>query len=59
MRTFPKNKDDQAEAVKLNAEKWQVDLLKLNPSYVYWGNEERKKILQGMILIPDGITYAV
>lgn len=35
MRTF-----DQEEAAKLNAEPWQIDLLKLNPSYVCWGPRE-------------------
>lgn len=41
MRTYnPKYKDDAAEAAKLNALPWQLDLLKLNPSYVHWGNGE-------------------
>lgn len=31
---------DEDEAKKLNAEQWQTDLLKLNPSYVHWGPHE-------------------
>jgi len=31
---------DEEEAGKLNAEQWQLDLLKLNPSYVSWGPHE-------------------
>jgi hypothetical protein len=31
---------DEEEAKKLNAEQWQIDLLKLNPSYVHWGPHE-------------------
>lgn len=35
MRNF-----DQDEAARLNAEQWQLDLLKLNPWYVSWGPHE-------------------
>lgn len=35
MRTY-----DADESVKLNAQQWQLDLLKLNPSYVHWGPHE-------------------
>lgn len=31
---------DEEEAKKINAEQWQIDLLKLNPSYTSWGNFE-------------------
>lgn len=31
---------DQDEAGKLNAEQWQLDLIKLNPGYVSWGPHE-------------------
>jgi hypothetical protein len=31
---------DEEEAKKINAEQWQVDLLKLNPDYTHWGNFE-------------------
>lgn len=31
---------DEEEAKNLNAEPWQLDLLKLNPSYVSWGPHE-------------------
>lgn len=35
MRYFDKN-----EAMELNAEPWQIELLKLNPSYNFWGPYE-------------------
>jgi len=31
---------DNDEVKNLNAEQWQIDLLKLNPEYVYWGPHE-------------------
>jgi len=31
---------DEEDAAKLNAERWQLDLLNLNPSYVHWGPHE-------------------
>ena len=31
---------DEKEVKELNAEQWQIDLLKLNPGYVYWGPHE-------------------
>jgi hypothetical protein len=31
---------DEDEAKRLNAEQWQIDLLKLNPSYISWGPHE-------------------
>lgn len=31
---------DEDEAKKLNAQQWQIDLLKLNPSYLSWGPHE-------------------
>jgi hypothetical protein len=41
MRKFDKNdKYDVKDLEKLNAEKWQIDCLKLNPEYVWWGNYE-------------------
>ena len=40
MRIFPEDEYDKEEAEKLNAEPWQMDLLKLNPSYVFWGPHE-------------------
>lgn len=36
MRTYP-TADDQSEVESLKAQQWQIDLLKLNPEYVYWG----------------------
>jgi hypothetical protein len=36
MRTYPKD-EDKKELEVLNAEQWQIDLLKMNPEYVYWG----------------------
>lgn len=35
MRTY-----DEEEAAKINAQHWQLDLLKLNPGYVNWGPHE-------------------
>jgi len=41
MRSFNENdKYDVKELAKLNAKPWQIDLLKLNPSYCFWGNTE-------------------
>lgn len=37
MRYYPKDKSDKKDLKLLNAEQWQVDLLKLNPSYCNWG----------------------
>jgi hypothetical protein len=38
MRQYPSNeKDDQQNLAMLNAETWQIELLKLNPSYLWWG----------------------
>lgn len=37
MRTYPTDEYDFKELKKLNAEQWQIDLLKLNPKYVHWG----------------------
>ena len=31
---------DQEDAERINAEQWQLDLLKLNPEYVHWGPYE-------------------
>lgn len=36
MRSFPKP-EDQEELDRLHAEDWQINLLRLNPEYVYWG----------------------
>lgn len=41
MRSYDSHdKYDTENAAKLNAEPWQMDLLKLNPSYVCWGPHE-------------------
>ena len=43
MRTYPfpnPSEDDVKELVKLNADAWQVEQLKYNPSYTSWGNHE-------------------
>jgi len=42
MRTYPSpdNVYDQEELAELNAEPWMLELLKLNPSYVFWGPHE-------------------
>jgi len=39
MRSYP-TKEDADEVEMLHAEEWQLNLLKLNPEYVYWGNHE-------------------
>lgn len=42
MRQFPdlNDKYDVQDLEILNVEQWQVDLLKVNPEYVFWGNYE-------------------
>lgn len=41
MRSYdPLDKNDVEEAFNLNAEQWQLDTLKVNPSYTYWGPHE-------------------
>lgn len=42
MRSTPDMNDkwDKKDLEKLNAEEWMLDLLKLNPSYVFWGPYE-------------------
>jgi hypothetical protein len=42
MRRPPNRRDesDVKDLLKLNAEKWQIDLLSKNPEYVFWGNYE-------------------
>lgn len=42
MRTFPKEKYDfkDLEKLGLNIKDWKVQVLKMNPSYVFWGNNE-------------------
>jgi hypothetical protein len=39
MRTFPET-EDREEVEQLRAEPWMLDLLKLNPHYVFWGPHE-------------------
>jgi hypothetical protein len=38
---------DDEEAARLNAEQWQLDLLKLNPEYLGWGPHEDYMIVRG------------
>lgn len=40
MRTYPESPDDWAEVKKYGAADWQVEQLKLNPEYVFWGPHE-------------------
>ena len=41
MRKYPETPEElQEEIEKLHPEPWQLELLKLNPSYVWWGNFE-------------------
>ncbi len=47
MRTYPEDESDEKELASLNAEPWMVELLKLNPSYVFWGPNEDYMIVKG------------
>lgn len=38
---------DESEAAELNAEQWQLDLLKLNPDYLGWGPHEDYMFVEG------------
>lgn len=40
MRTYPRDKWDKEEAARLLAPGWMLDLLRLNPPYVFWGPHE-------------------
>ena len=40
MRTYPKSKYDMEDVERLRAPEWMVELLKLNPEYVFWGPNE-------------------
>jgi len=40
MRKYDGDADDEKELLKLRAESWMIDLLKLNPAYVHWGPRE-------------------
>ena len=40
MRNFPEEDYEKKELENLNAEKWMVDALKMNPDYNSWGNGE-------------------
>lgn len=40
MRTYPEDKEDWEYAKRLKAEPWMLEMLKKNPSYVFWGNDE-------------------
>lgn len=41
MRSYdPTDKSDQEDARRLNAQPWQLELLALNPEYVFWGPHE-------------------
>lgn len=40
MRRFPEDKYDQAEIGRIGAPDWMLTLLKLNPSYPFWGPGE-------------------
>lgn len=40
MRYYPEDESDREELVRLNAEPWMVEQLKLNPSYCSWGPGE-------------------
>jgi len=40
MRTYPENASDKKDAERLNAQPWMFEMLKYNPSYVFWGPYE-------------------
>ena len=40
MRSFPIDNEELKDLEKLKAEDWMIELLKKNPNYVYWGNNE-------------------
>jgi hypothetical protein len=40
LRYYPEDKYDTKELEELNAKPWQIELLKKNPSYNSWGNQE-------------------
>jgi len=44
MRSYPIGNDEKKELELLKAEDWQINCLKLNPDYVYWGNKENYMI---------------
>lgn len=40
MRIYPESESDREEVELMKAEQWQVDALKMNPDYVFWGPYE-------------------
>lgn len=40
MRNYPTEDYELKEIKELNAEQWQINMLKMNPSYVFWGPYE-------------------
>lgn len=40
MRCYPDDESDREDLVRLNAQDWQVEQLRLNPEYVHWGPRE-------------------
>lgn len=40
MRIYPTDEYDIEDAQRINAQPWQLDMLKRNPSYVFWGIDE-------------------
>jgi hypothetical protein len=47
MRNYPTDKYDKEELQRLNCAPWQVELLRLNPSYCHWGPHEDYMIKDG------------
>ena len=37
MRSYPEDKFELEEAERLKVDKWILNLLKMNPKYVFWG----------------------
>jgi len=57
MRKYPEDEDDFRELKQLNADDWQVELLKYNPEYVWWGCFEdymcKKDGWDGRVITPS------
>lgn len=47
MRSLPEDDSDRKDIVRLNAEPWMVDCLKLNPDYTCWGPGEDSMSTEG------------
>lgn len=57
MRTYPDANDeyDSRDVEKMRPEQWMLELLKLNPDYVFWGPHEDYMWKRGRDEGPDGL----